>query len=149
MTEGKIYSIGYQDSSVKKILAILDRHKIDVLIDVRTTPYSKWLKEFSLPSLKRLMGDRHQWMGRALGGWSKAVLTERMSAYNFLIYMIRGGEKNVCLMCVERNPKDCHRKTLLARELKEFFEIDVLHLNGEGEVILENVTLKSFVKEED
>ena len=141
--DGKIYSVGYQGTNLKNILRILDKHKVDELIDVRTSPYSKWMEEFSLPNLKATMKERHKWYGKTLGGLNISPIKERMASYNHLIEKVREG-KNLCVMCMEANPDDCHRKQLLAVDFREYFGIEMVHLDSEGEVIKQAVTLYDY-----
>ena len=142
--EGKIYSIGYQGSNIERIAQILKRHKIDLLIDVRTNPFSKYYEDFNLPFLKKRFGKTHLWYGKSLGDKEEVTEVVRVGGINSLMEKVREG-KTICLMCMEADPEKCHRKYILARKFREMFNIKVLHLdNKTGEVINETVIIEDF-----
>ncbi len=142
--EGKIYSIGYQNSNIETIARILERHQIDLLIDVRTHPFSKYYEDFNLPLLKKRFGKSHLWYGKSLGGKEEVKQLIRVGGLNSLMEKVREG-KTICLMCMEADPGICHRKTLLARMFREMFSKKVWHLdNKTGEVVNKKPVLEDF-----
>ncbi len=42
-----VYSIGHSNQSVKAFLELLRTHGIQILIDVRSSPYSKYVPHFN------------------------------------------------------------------------------------------------------
>ena len=46
-----IYTIGYGSRSIEQFIEVLQHHKIAYLIDVRSTPYSRYKPEFSKEAL--------------------------------------------------------------------------------------------------
>lgn len=142
--EGKIYSVGYQGSNLDNISRILKRHQIDQLIDVRSSPFSKHYSEFNLPYLKKKFGETHKWYGKSLGGFNMTNEKERIAGLSSLIDKVRAG-KNICLMCMEADPDKCHRKTDLAKRIKDLFDIKVIHLeNKNGDVFPAREPLKDW-----
>ncbi len=142
--EGKIYSIGYQGSNIERITQILERHQIELLIDVRTNPFSKYYEDFNLSLLKKRFGKNHLWYGKSLGDKEEVSEVVRVGGINSLMEKVREG-KIICLMCMEADPEKCHRKFLLARRFREMFDIKVLHLdNKTGDILNEAVKLEDY-----
>jgi len=121
-----IYSIGYERTTIEEITRIMKEHNIDTLIDVRSRPYSRRPDkyEFNKNRLTARFHDRYLWRGNQLGGLPGpateegiAFLTREESAGNILI-----------LMCLENNPRNCHRyQDIGVRLLKS--GIDVVHIH--------------------
>ena len=66
-----IYTIGYGSRSIEQFIEVLQQHKIAYLIDVRSTPYSRYKPEFSKEALAAELerhGVRYVFMGDTLGG---------------------------------------------------------------------------------
>ena len=66
-----IYTIGYGSRSINQFIRVLKEHAIAYLIDVRSTPYSRYKPEFSKQELGRRLqkhGIRYLFMGDVLGG---------------------------------------------------------------------------------
>lgn len=132
-----IFTIGYEDKSIEDFLARLKKHKITVLVDVREKPISR-KKGFS----KSRINEYLQSIGikyihvRELGSPSR--LREKLHKDNNLEYFFKEYKKHldtldeivdnlyqevvsknvICLMCMERDPLQCHR-SLVAKKIKE------------------------------
>src|SRR5215469_13535814 len=66
-----IFSIGHSNQSIEAFLALLQQHQIQVLVDVRSSPYSKYVPQFNstpLADAVRQVGVKYMFMGRELGG---------------------------------------------------------------------------------
>lgn len=111
-----IYTIGYGGRSRAKFLELLNRYKIDILVDVRRWPNSKvvdfkqhlmeeWLKDASI---------KYVWLGSKLGGFRKGGYEKYMAEAEFregVKELLEAATQNrVCLMCLEVSPKGCHRR---------------------------------------
>ena len=46
MREGTIYTIGHSTHGIKNFVALLKRHRINAVADVRSVPYSRWHPQF-------------------------------------------------------------------------------------------------------
>src|SRR5262245_33815260 len=69
-----LYTIGYGARTVEEFIATLRTHHIDYLIDVRTTPFSKFKPDFTKELLQHHLeraGLRYLFMGDTLGGQPK------------------------------------------------------------------------------
>lgn len=108
------------------LLNIMANHNIQVLVDVRTTPYSRYSADFNRPNLKRVLGEMYVWKGYCLGGKSGVKQPEYNECLRWLAEESK--TKNVCIMCMESNPTKCHRDFWIARDLKRRFDVDAEHL---------------------
>ena len=112
-----IYSIGYRNlRTVEDLIERLNNHRIELLLDVRSKPYSR-NAAFRKETIERNLAKNrisYRWMGRTLGGFSE--ISE--SAIKDLAELQKG--KTVCIMCMEADPDRCHRKTEIARRLETY-----------------------------
>lgn len=104
----KIYTIGYQALTVAALLEIMAG--IDLLIDVRSIPYSR-KPEFNKNRLMEALGEKYLWMGKECGGKTGVTL----ECYKQLQKL---GKKSVLLMCMEADPAQCHRSEVAAKFAK-------------------------------
>ena len=121
-----IYTIGYYGFTLKGLIRKLDEHGIQLLVDVRTHPNSRYRREFNRRHLEKVLGKRYVWKGDCLGGLSEV----KQPGYNDCIAWLaeKGKTENVSVMCMEADPKDCHRDSWIARDLKTCFGVDVVHI---------------------
>jgi uncharacterized protein (DUF488 family) len=99
-----IYTIGYQRLSLDRLTEIMDAEHIDKLLDVRSVPYSRWKPDFNKSVLAAAFGKRYCWKGWLLGGKAGPVTEEGIE---YLVGL--AAEKRYLLMCMEADPRDCHR----------------------------------------
>lgn len=117
-----IYSIGYQKRTLQEIRDIMESKDIDLLVDVRSIPYSR-KHEFNRNRLQEALGSRYQWLGDILGG--KTGPAKEIGIKNLLY--LHGQGKTLLLMCMEHHPCDCHRLTDISRRLARK-GVPVIHL---------------------
>lgn len=66
-----LFTIGHSNHTEEKFLGLLREHDIDVLVDVRSQPLSRYNPQFNSNNLKRVLaaaGVRYIFMGDQLGG---------------------------------------------------------------------------------
>lgn len=66
-----LYTIGHSHHEPEDFAALLRQYRISLLVDIRTTPYSRWAPQFNQPPLRRLLrklGVRYSHAGETLGG---------------------------------------------------------------------------------
>ena len=144
-----LLTFGYGSRSETDILALLAHHRIEYVIDVRSTPWSRYRPEFSqdqLASSLRAHGIRYLFMGSELGGRPDDPACydddgrvdyracERRPAFQEGIARLQGAWRaghSVALMCSEGRPEDCHRTKLVAAALVEA-GIEVRHIDERG-----------------
>jgi len=104
-------------------------HKIDIVVDVRRWPTSKidHFKKENLESLLKGAGIRYLWLGDKLGGFRRGGYRKFMDSLEFeegisaLISLSESG--NLCFLCLEPDPKRCHRRYIIERLSSLGFEI--------------------------
>ena len=137
---GTVYTIGHSSHSAELFLGLLAAHAIQVLVDVRSAPYSRYTPQFDRELLQRALnqgGIRYLFLGRELGG--RPANKEYYDADGQFVAGIarleRGmAEFRIALMCGEEDPAHCHRRLLVTRVLMERGH-EVLHIRGDGSVM--------------
>lgn len=128
----EIFTIGHSNHSIEHFLNLLKLHNINCVVDVRSTPYSKYATQFNINQLKEILknnGLYYIFMGNELGArWKdKNVYTkegyldfEKVRETDKFNNAIRHIEDRIdkgfriALMCTEKDPIDCHRAILIA-----------------------------------
>ncbi|HVC31524.1 MAG TPA: DUF488 domain-containing protein [Steroidobacteraceae bacterium] len=145
-----LFTIGHSNHPLETFLALLVQHELQVLVDVRSQPYSRYSRHFDQPSLRRGVterGLRYAFLGRELGGRPQGAsfydgaghaLYWRIAQASFFQQGIRWIEQGrltgrMALMCSEENPLECHRSLLIARVLAER-GIAAQHIRGDGSI---------------
>jgi len=145
-----IYAIGHSDHSLEQFLALLQSHGVEVLVDVRSQPYSRWTPQFNHDSLKLAVeraGLVYVYLGDALGGRpsdpalydGEHPAYERMAATPaFQVGLARlqelARERVAAIMCSEGDYTHCHRALLIAPPLQAA-GWKVLHIQPNGEAV--------------
>jgi uncharacterized protein (DUF488 family) len=150
-TERLVFSIGHSNRSLDHFLELLGRHRIDVIVDVRSSPWSRYVPQFNRQVLQKQLpaaGIRYLFLGRELGGkppsaefydQSGRILYARIAETAEFAGAIdrveRGAERyRIALLCSEENPAVCHRHLLIAPALSER-GIEYLHIRGDGSLL--------------
>src|SRR5579884_224215 len=66
-----LFSIGHSNHPIDAFLGLLDAHRIGVVADVRSSPFSKFVPQYNANSLKAALdarGTRYVSLGKELGG---------------------------------------------------------------------------------
>lgn len=69
-----LYTIGHSNIPLDEFLANLRRHKVSVLVDVRSAPYSRYVPHFNKDNLEAYLkeyGVDYRFAGESLGGRPK------------------------------------------------------------------------------
>jgi uncharacterized protein (DUF488 family) len=122
-----IYSIGYSKWSVEQLVKVIAEKKIDLLVDLRSVPFGRFNPPFNRPNLSRVLGARYVWKGDVLGGKYGPVNDSG------ILWLVAQNVKNVIIMCVEWDPRNCHRLTDVSARLMIEHGIDVVHILDTGE----------------
>jgi len=144
----KCFTIGYGDYPIELFLYFLQKTGIDTIIDVRSSPYSKYNLYFNRDNLeKSLIKNQidYRYMGDKIGGrysnpnllfpdgtvnYQKVQSTEQFQdGINQVLSIISSGKK-IALMCAEKEPERCHRFVLISRVLQSK-GIKVIHVRPE------------------
>lgn len=146
-----LLTIGYgSQRSADEFVALLRRHGVAYLIDVRSRPYSKFRPEFSKEPLQAMLqqhGFTYHFMGDSLGGIpdDPACYTNGKVDYDKIRlqdWFIRGLDRleagwraghRIAIMCAELEAHRCHRSKLVAEALVGR-DVPVGHVDEQGKV---------------
>lgn len=145
-----IYTIGYGNRTLEELIALLQQYDIRYLIDVRTSPYSRFKPEFGKEALEQALrpqGIRYVFMGQELGGRPTdpdcyvdgKVDYDRVREKPFYqagIQRVHTAWKKqlpVVLMCSELRPQECHRAKLIGETLTQL-GLPVQHIGEQGQL---------------
>ena len=144
---GTVLTIGHSTHALEAFVALLKRHHVTAVADVRSAPYSRFNPQFNRDSFADALdaqGIRYVYLGDSLGGRSgdPACYEDGRIRYNRvattesfnrgLARVVHGAAKHrIALMCAEKEPLDCHRTLLVARALDER-GVDVAHIHAGG-----------------
>ncbi len=118
----EVYTVGHSNRSLDDFLKLLEKYKIDVIVDVRRFPSSKKYPHFKKEELKKTLeehGFSYSWLGDKLGGFRPGGYEAYMETEDFkkgfqeLLKIIREESargKRVAIMCRERLWFKCHRR---------------------------------------
>jgi len=132
-----IWTIGHSNRSKEEFLNLLREHSIEVLADIRSFPTSK-IEHFKKENLEKWLpenGVEYVWLGKELGGYRKGGYKRHMRTKLFregvqkLLEIAK--QKRTCMMCMEKNPKYCHRRFLSA--YLERKGVEVIHIIEKGQ----------------
>jgi uncharacterized protein (DUF488 family) len=147
---GSVFTIGHSNHTFEDFLRLVTSHRIEVIVDTRSAPYSKFAPQFDRETIQRDLteaGVKYLFLGGELGGRPKNssyyderghVLYSRITKDPAFIAGVERLERGmatfrVALMCGEEDPAHCHRRLLVGRVLTERGH-DVLHIRGDGRV---------------
>jgi uncharacterized protein (DUF488 family) len=143
-----VITVGHSNVTRDQFLQLLLHAGVEVLVDVRTSPYSRYAPQFNEPDLKaaaQSLDLKFVPMGEQLGGRPRGVhlydpeghvVYARVAREDFfragIERLVRGARTHrIAIMCSEENPVDCHRRLLVGRVLVDE-GVTVLHLRGDG-----------------
>lgn len=156
-----IYTIGHSNIPASKLIDLLKQHEIRVVVDVRSSPYSKFSTQFNRESIEqslKLAGIDYKYAGEHLGGrptdpscYKNNQIPDGKADFLQLVdypkMMTKDGFKKgiqrllqiseqnqTAVMCSEADPAQCHRHHLIGKFLLQH-GIDVLHIRGDGNIV--------------
>lgn len=158
-TQYLVFTIGHSNHSLEHFIKLLRAHGVDEVVDVRSAPYSRYRPWFNRDSnhdsnyvpLKDALENKgigYLFMGGELGGRpvdrscydddTRRVVYDRVAETDGfkegLKQVIRGAyERCIALMCSEKEPLECHRTFLVARNLAQRGVV-VQHILAEGKL---------------
>ena len=74
MSTAKIYTIGHSNHEIKTFINLLKTKKIDMIVDVRSAPFSKMYPHFNRETLESVLKDNkigYLFLGDLIGGRSR------------------------------------------------------------------------------
>ena len=149
MTDTRILTIGHSNHALATFLDLIEGARVSVIADVRSRPVSRFVPHFNRKPLEAALAEHgisYLFLGRELGGRpdDPALLDAGKPNYaamartpDFAAGLTRvieaSTKERVALLCAERDPIDCHRFRLIARELNAR-QAGVAHILSTGEI---------------
>jgi uncharacterized protein (DUF488 family) len=150
MSSNICYTIGHSNHPINKFFELLEKYSINVVVDARSVPYSKYALQFNKKNINKELknsGIDYIFMGDLIGAKiddpeylkdGKVDLEKLRSKPSFksgIKRLIEGIEKQfiIAVMCSEKDPLKCHRFHSISKEL-ELAGIEVFHIMDDGEV---------------
>ena len=160
-TQYPVYTIGHSNHSPEAFLALLEEHAVDEVVDVRSSPASRYNPQFNhgvLSDALERAGISYVFLGGELGGRpadrscydedgrvSYPRLAETEPFDDGIGRVVRtADERRVVVMCSEKEPLDCHRTLLLAGELEQR-GVAVEHILADGSAEKHEDTLNRLI----
>lgn len=153
LSHSQLLTIGHSNHAPERFQALLADKDVDVLVDVRSWPHSRyveWADRAVLPKVAAAAGAKYLFLGDRLGGrpddgafydedgyvlYAKLAVSEKFRAG--IERLKRGVERcRVAVMCSEENPEHCHRRLLVAKVLLDE-GVAVTHIRGDGHTEVE------------
>lgn len=128
-----IFTVGHSSHTLEHFLGLLERHGVNAIADVRSSPYSRY-NQFNREALKaslRSIGIAYVFLGQELGARStdpKCYENGRVQYPCLAVsehfkkgldrVIIGARSHRIALLCAEKDPLICHRTILVAREIQ-------------------------------
>jgi len=145
----KIWTIGHSNLSIEKFTALLEENRIQLLADVRRFPTSR-IEHFRREQMEEWLskrGIRYVWLGERLGGYRRGgyeTYTRSKAFLDGLEELLEYARmKRTCIMCMESDPRYCHRRFIAAR--LEMEGVEVIHILKKGQRDGVEVLVKNFL----
>jgi len=146
-----LHTIGYGARSVDELIAALRTYHIEYVLDVRSSPYSKFKPEFAkevLEAALKARGLRYVFVGDTLGGQPRdpdcytegKVDYEKVRQQPFfqagLERLRKAHEQRLraALLCSEGRPEQCHRSKMIGEALHAA-RIPIWHIDENGQLL--------------
>jgi uncharacterized protein (DUF488 family) len=142
-----VLTIGHSTQPLERLVALLVRHGVTAVADVRSQPYSRYSPDFNKESLEPALkanGVAYVFLGRELGARPDdrslydegRVSWERLRASALfqagLDRVVDGAVRvSIALLCAEKDPLECHRTLLVGRALEER-GVAIAHIHADG-----------------
>jgi uncharacterized protein (DUF488 family) len=145
-----VWTVGHSNHELEEFARLVLRERIEVLVDVRSFPYSRYAPHFNRDELEAAMarrGVRYMFMGEELGG--RPTREEHYDAEGHALYgpmseeepfktaverLIDGAHRHrIALVCSEGNPHDCHRRLLVGKVLSDR-GVELRHILPDGTI---------------
>lgn len=148
-----LFTIGHSNHRPEHFQKLLAESELDVIVDVRSWPHSRyveWADRAVLPDLAGAVDVKYLFLGDRLGGrpddgacydGEGHVLYGRVAAseeFRQGLERLKQGIRRcrVAIMCSEENPEFCHRRLLVAKVLLDE-GIGVANIRGDGRIEVE------------
>ena len=164
MTGLRVFTIGHSNHSLEAFLALLAKHGVTAVADVRSAPFSRFCPQFNRDPLQAALkegGILYTFLGRELGGRSDdpdhyrrgricyKLMAQTRRFQDGVARVVDGAARHrIALTCAEKEPLDCHRTLLVAWELAAR-GVSVAHILAGGELEPHERTLDRLLAQFD
>ncbi len=141
-----IYTIGHSNHPSEDLTALLQQHGIELVVDVRSSPYSRYVPQANRETLARTLasvGVAYRWLGDRLGGKPERAVADydelrARPAFQQGIdeLLTLAAERRTAIMCSEGDHRQCHRHSLITPVLLDR-GVHVLHIQPDGSLVNE------------
>jgi uncharacterized protein (DUF488 family) len=145
-----IYTFGHSNHSIEEFIKLVKLHNVNCVCDVRSSPFSKFVPHFNKDNFKRELnnvGIQYIEMGKEFGARriEANLLTNGIVDFDKVAKdktfqsgierVMKGLKKDYVMtfICAEKDPIDCHRNILVAKNLQDH-GIKVLHILFDGSI---------------
>jgi uncharacterized protein (DUF488 family) len=148
-TDGRptLYTIGHSNHPADELAALLLRHDIQLVLDVRSSPYSRYVPQANREPLVRTLAHyriAYRWLGDRLGGRAEGGMADydklRASPafqQGIAELITVAAATRAAILCAEGDHRQCHRYTLITPALLEN-GVHVLHIQPDGTLVDED-----------
>jgi uncharacterized protein (DUF488 family) len=149
MADPRILTVGHSNHPLSRFLELIKEAGVTTIVDVRSKPVSRWVPHFNRKRIQPVLeeqGFRYMYLGGELGGLPDDPALRKQGKPDYAAIartaaftagvgrVIEAGANDVvALLCVERDPIDCHRFRLISRELAAR-DVDVAHILPSGQI---------------
>jgi uncharacterized protein (DUF488 family) len=148
MDRRPLFTVGHSNHPTGHFLGLLARHEVELVADVRSRPFSRFVPQYSKRALSGILageGIDYLFLGEQLGGKPRRddvaparleyATRIRTPAFQDGIAQLLAApqRQRVVLLCRERDPLDCHRLHLICRYLAPE-GLDIRHILRDGAV---------------
>ena len=166
----QVLTIGHSNHSFADFVALVRRHQVTVVADVRSVPYSRRHPQFSHRALATSLAEQHVrylFLGAELGARTGdpscyddegRVRFDRLARTGAFLRGIdrvleEAARSRIALLCAERDPANCHRTILVVPVLRQR-GVRVTHILADGglesqEEVLDRLCLASGMPPRD
>ncbi len=133
---------------MEAFIDLLRRYEIELLIDTRSSPYSRYSPQFNrevLSEALRVAKVSYLFLGEGLGGrpgdpafydsqgYVRYDRIAESAAFEQALQRLLqvSGNARSAILCSEEDPTDCHRRRLVSKVL-ESRGVEILHIRGDG-----------------
>lgn len=161
MAKKDVVTIGYGNSKLNDFLSYLTKYKVNHIVDVRSFPNTSHLGCYNSNELIRFLernGISYEWLGDYLGGRpdSQELYVNNVVSYEKLVETKKFKEgienlekvietKNVCIMCSEWNPMDCHRFMAISKVLSQK-GYNIWHILSSGKYVKNEILERELIE---
>lgn len=158
----RLFTVGHSTYDIDYFVNLLKSYNINCIVDVRSTPYSKYSTQYNkdfIKSILKINNIAYIYMGIEFGARrpNRELYTKEgyvdfdkvrydCDFINGIERIKKGLEKgyNIAFMCTEKKPDECHRCILVGRSFKDL-GYEVINIINESEYKLQGEIEKDLL----